>query len=111
VIDVNQVYLMGNATRDLELRYTSQGTAWGNTGIAITRFRRDEEKEAEAEKQTDFIDVKLWGPIAEQSEGVMRKGAKVYVEGFLRTEVWDDRQTGQKRSKLVVVAERVGSTD
>jgi single-stranded DNA-binding protein len=41
----------------------------------------------------------------------MRKGAKVYVEGFLRTEVWDDRQTGQKRSKLVVVAERVGSTD
>jgi single-strand DNA-binding protein len=110
MIDLNMVYLMGNATRDLELRYTSQGTAWGNTGLAVTRFWRNPDAEDESEK-TDFIDVKFWGPIAERSESLFRKGAKVFVEGYLRDEHWEDRQTGQKRSKLVVVAERAGPTD
>jgi single-strand DNA-binding protein len=111
MIDLNKVYLMGNAIRDLELRYTSQGTAWGNTGLAITRFARNPDAEDEGVEKVDFVDVKFWGPIAESSESIFRKGAKVFVEGHLRGESWEDRQTGQKRSKLVVVADRVGPTD
>src|SRR5215472_16933384 len=101
MVTLNKVYLMGGVVRDLELRYTSQGTAWGSTGTAVTRFW-DNEKQEKTEK-TDFIDLKFWGPLAEYSEALFRKGAKVFVEGYLRGESWDDRQTGQKRSKLVVV--------
>ena len=100
--DLNKVFLMGNLTRDPEVRYTSSGTAVTDIGVAINRVYS---VEGEKHEDVTFVDVQIWGPQAESE--FLRKGRPVIVEGHLRFEAWDDKQTGQKRSRLRVVAERI----
>lgn len=100
---LNKVFLIGNLTREVELRYTPAGNPVGTVGIAVNRkWRNDQGVEQE---ETTFVDVTLWGKTAETASKHLGKGSQVHVEGRLKLESWDDKQTGQKRTKLLVVAE------
>ena len=99
---MNKVVLIGNLTRDIELRYTQSGYCVGNTGIAVTRkFKNAQGQTAE---ETCFIDLKFFGRTAEVANQYLRKGSKLAVEGRLKLEQWQD-QSGQNRSKHVVEVE------
>ena len=101
----NRVILIGNLTRDPELRYTPKGTAIAKIGIAVNRVWTSES--GEKKEEVTFIDVDVFGRTAENVGQYMRKGRPIMIEGRLRLDQWDDKQTGQKRSKLGVVAETV----
>jgi single-strand DNA-binding protein len=101
----NKVILMGNLTRDPELRYTSKGTAIAKVGLAINRNWTSES--GEKKEEVTFVDVDVFGRTAENVGQYMRKGRPILVEGRLKLDQWDDKQTGQKRSRLGVVAETV----
>ena len=99
---MNKVVLIGNLTRDIELRYTQSGYCVGNAGIAVTRkFKNAQGQTAE---ETCFIDLKFFGRTAEVVNQYLRKGSKLAVEGRLKLEQWQD-QSGQNRSKHVVEVE------
>lgn len=103
--NVNKVILMGNLTRDPELRYTPKGTAVADVGLAINRvFGTDG---GERREETTFVDVTLWGRQAELAQQYLGKGRGVYIEGRLQMDTWEDKASGQKRSKLKVVAENL----
>ncbi len=99
----NKVILMGNLTRDPELRYTPKGSALAKLGLAVSRQWRTET--GELREEVAFIDVEAWNQPAETLGKYMKKGSPILIEGRLRMDQWDDKQTGQKRSKLVVVCE------
>ena len=99
---MNKVVLIGNLTRDIELRYTQSGYCVGNTGIAVTRKFKN--AQGETAEETCFIDVKFFGRTAEVANQYLRKGSKLAVEGRLKLEQWQD-QGGQNRSKHVVEVE------
>ena len=101
----NKVILMGNLTRDPELRYTPKGTALAKIGLAVNRVFTDEQ--GVKKEDTTFVDVTLWGRTAEIAQQYLHKGSPVFIEGRLQLDTWDDKQTGQKRSKLRVVGENV----
>jgi single-strand DNA-binding protein len=101
----NKVILVGNLTRDPELRYTPKGMAIAKIGLAVNRVWRNEA--GETKEEVTFVDVDVFGRTAENVGQYMRKGRPILIEGRLRLDQWDDRQTGQKRSKLGVVAETV----
>jgi single-strand DNA-binding protein len=101
----NKVILVGNLTRDPELRYTSKGTAIAKIGLAVNRVWTSET--GEKKEEVTFVDVDVFGRTAENVGQYMRKGSPILIEGRLRLDQWDDKQTGQKRSKLGVVAETV----
>jgi len=101
----NKVILMGNLTRDPELRYTPKGTAIAKMGLAVNRVWTSET--GEKKEEVTFVDVDVFGRTAENVGQYMRKGSPILIEGRLRLDQWDDKQTGQKRSKLGVVAETV----
>jgi len=101
----NKVILVGNLTRDPELRYTPKGTAIAKIGLAVNRNWTSES--GEKKEEVTFIDVDVFGRTAENVGQYMRKGRPILVEGRLRLDQWDDKQTGQKRSRLGVVAETV----
>jgi len=101
----NKVILIGNLTRDPELRYTPKGTAIAKIGVAVNRVWTSES--GEKKEEVTFIDVDVFGRTAENVGQYMRKGRPIMIEGRLRLDQWDDKQTGQKRSKLGVVAETV----
>jgi single-strand DNA-binding protein len=101
----NKVILVGNLTRDPELRYTPKGLAIAKFGLAINRVWTNEA--GEKKEEVTFVDVDVFGRTAENVGQYMRKGSPILVEGRLRLDQWDDKQTGQKRSKLGVVAEIV----
>jgi single-strand DNA-binding protein len=110
---VNKVILIGNLTRDPEIKYTPKGTAVTDLGLAVNRFIPASEG-GEKREETTFIDVTLWGRTAEIANEYAKKGRPIYVEGRLQMDTWDDKQTGQKRSKLKVVGENIqllGSRD
>jgi single-strand DNA-binding protein len=96
---------MGNLTRDPELRYTPKGMAVAKVGLAVNRVWRTET--GEQKEEVTFVDVDIWGRTAENVGQYMRKGSPILIEGRLRLDQWDDKQTGQKRSKLGVTAETV----
>ncbi len=100
---LNKVMLIGNLTRDPEVRYTPKGTAVTDIGMAINRYRTSES--GERTEETTFVDVTLWGRQAELAGQYLAKGRSVYIEGRLQLDTWDDRESGQKRSKLKVVGE------
>ena len=103
--NVNKVILIGNLTRDPEVRHTPKGTAVGDIALAVNRnFTGDN---GEKREETTYIDVTLWGRTAEIAQQYLRKGRPVYVEGRLQMDTWEDKQSGQKRSKLKVVAENL----
>ena len=100
---LNKVMLIGNLTRDIELKYTPKGTAIAELGLAVNRRYKAENEEWKEE--VTFIDVTLWGRQAEIAKEYLAKGRSVYIEGRLQLDSWDDKQTGQKRSKLKVTGE------
>ncbi len=98
----NRVILVGNLTRDVELRYTPQGTAVTDIGLAVNdRVKRNDQWVDEA----TFGDITLWGRTAEVASEYLSKGSPVLIEGRLKFDTWE--QDGQKRSKLRVVGERM----
>jgi single-strand DNA-binding protein len=101
----NKVILVGNLTRDPELRYTPKGMAIAKVGLAVNRNWRNEA--GETKEEVTFVDVDVFGRTAENLAQYMRKGSPILIEGRLRLDQWDDKQTGQKRSKLGVVGEVV----
>src|SRR6516225_8495755 len=102
-MNLNRVLLIGNLTRDPELRHTPKGTAVAELGLAINRAWTDEQNVKREE--TTFVDITLWGRTAEIAQQYLHKGSPVFIEGRLQLDSWDDKQTGQKRSKLRIVAE------
>jgi single-strand DNA-binding protein len=102
----NKVILLGNLTRDPQVRYTPSGSAVAEIGLAVNRYWNDKQSNTRRE-ETTFVDVTLWNRDAEVAGEYLAKGRSVLIEGRLQLDTWDDKQTGQKRSKLRVVAERM----
>ena len=100
---LNKVMLIGNVTRDPEIRYTPKGTALVEIGLAVNR--RYTAENGEKREEVTFVDVTLWGRTAEIANEYLRKGRPVYIEGRLQLDSWDDKTTGQKRSKMKIVLE------
>ena len=100
---VNKVILIGNLTRDPELRYTPKGSALCEIGMAVNRKYKLES--GESREEVTFLDISFWGKQAEVVAKWMKKGRPLYVEGRLQMDTWDDKTTGQKRSKIKIVAE------
>jgi single-strand DNA-binding protein len=99
----NKVILLGNLTRDPEVRYTPKGSAVCDLGIAINRqYTLDS---GEKREEVTFVDVVLWSRLAEIAGEYLKKGRPVFIEGRLQLDTWDDKQSGQKRSKLRVIGE------
>ena len=103
--NVNKVMLLGNITRDLEVRYTPKGTAVCDLGMAVNRVRTGDN--GEKIEEVTFVDVTLWGRQAELAGQYLAKGRSVFIEGRLQLDQWDDKQTGQKRQRLRVVGENM----
>jgi single-strand DNA-binding protein len=103
--NLNRVLLIGNLTRDPEVRYTPKGTAVTEIGLAVNRVHTGED--GEKKEEVTFVDVTLWARQAEVAGQYLKKGRPVFIEGRLQLDSWDDKQTGQKRSRLRVVAENL----
>src|SRR5277367_5787381 len=101
--NLNKVLLMGNLTRDPEVRYTPKGTAVGDLSIAINDSYKAQD--GTIKEVVTYIDIEVWGRQAETCKQYLTKGRPVFVEGQLRLDQWE--QDGQKRSKLKVRADRV----
>ncbi len=102
-MNVNRVTLAGNLTRDIDLKYTQTNKAVASFGIAINhKFKGGD---GTFKEDVTFIDCEAWGQVAETMSKYLSKGRPVYLEGRLRLDQWDDKQNGQKRSKLKVVVE------
>ena len=107
----NKVILLGNLTRDPELRFTPKGQAVAKLGLAVNRSYKTDT--GETKEEVTFIDIDAWGKQAELIGQYLKKGNPLFVEGRLRLGQWDDKNTGQKVSKLKVVMENfqfVGGT-
>ena len=102
---VNKVFLLGNLTRDPELRYTAGGAALTTLGIAVNRSYTT--KDGERRDEVTFVDVTVWNRMAENCAQYLKKGRSVHVEGYLKLDSWDDKDTGKKRTQLQVVADQV----
>ena len=103
----NKVMLMGNLTRDVELKHTAGNTAVANLGLAVNRHFRVNN---EAREETTFVDCEAWGRTAENIHKFFSKGRPIFVEGRLKLDEWQDRD-GNKRSKLRVVIENFEFVD
>jgi single-strand DNA-binding protein len=101
----NKCILAGNLTRDPEMRTTPKGTAICQFGLAINRQFKDES--GQSRDDTTFVDCEAWGKVAELIAKYLTKGAQALIEGRLKLDTWEDKQSGQKRSKLKVVVENV----
>jgi single-strand DNA-binding protein len=101
--NLNKVMLIGNLTRDPELRHTPKGHAVTELGLAINRVWFDDNKQKQEE--TTFVDVTFWGRQAESIQQYLTKGRPIFIEGRLQLDTWDDKETGKKRSKLRVIGE------
>lgn len=99
----NKVILMGNLTRDPELRYTPLGTAIAKISLAVNRSWRTES--GEQREEVTFVDVDSFGKQAETIGQYLRKGRPVLVEGRLKMDQWEDKRSGEKRSRLGVTLE------
>jgi single-strand DNA-binding protein len=99
----NKVILLGNLTRDPEVRYTPKGSAVCDLGLAVNRaYTLDS---GEKREEVTFVDVVLWARLAEIAGEYLKKGRPVFIEGRLQLDTWDDKTSGQKRSKLRVIGE------
>lgn len=98
----NKVFLMGNLTRDVELRSITGGQQVAEIGLAVNRRYRT--KEGEDREETTFVDCEAWGRTAEVMKQYLSKGRPVFVEGRLKLDQWTDKD-GSKRSKMRVVIE------
>ena len=103
--NLNKVFLMGNLTADPELRYTPKGTAVTDIRLAINRYYAGDN--SERQEETTFVDVTLWNRQAEVAGNYLSKGRGVFVEGRLQLDSWEDKASGQKRTKLRVIGENI----
>jgi len=101
----NKVIIMGNLTRDPEMRHTQGGSAICNMGVAVSRKFRTQA--GEDREDVCFVDVTVWGKQGESCARYLKKGSSALIEGRLNFDQWDDQETGRKRSKLSVVGENV----
>jgi single-strand DNA-binding protein len=99
----NRVILIGNITRDIEVKYLPSGTAVAEIGLAVNDRRKN--PNGEWVDETTFVDVTLWGRTAEIAGEYLGKGSPVFIEGRLKLDQWET--DGQKRSKLRVVCDRM----
>jgi single-strand DNA-binding protein len=107
--DLNKVFLVGRLTRDPELRYTGANIPLCKMGLAVSRNYRT--KDGERREETVFVDVTAWRGTAEYCGERLRKGNPIMVEGRLRSSEWEDKETGQKRSRIEVQADRIQQLD
>jgi len=107
--NLNEVRLIGNLTRDPELRAIPSGAQIANFGLATNR--RFKGQDGVQREEVTFVDITAWGKTAELCGQYLRKGRSVYIGGRLKFESWEDRNTGQKRSKLSVTAENIQFLD
>ena len=105
----NKVILAGNLTRDPELRYTPKGTAVARITLAVNRTWKGED--GQSKEEVSFVDVDIWGRQAEVISQYMKKGRPLLVEGRLKQDTWEDKNTKQKQSKLKVVLESFSFID
>ena len=105
MVNLNKVFLMGNLTADPELRYTPKGTAVTDIRLAINRYYAGDN--SERQEETTFVDVTLWNRQAEVAGNYLSKGRGVFVEGRLQLDSWEDKASGQKRTKLRVIGENI----
>src|SRR3990167_4841354 len=103
--NLNKVQLIGNVTRDPEIKYTPKGSAVTDLGLAINRFYSTDN--GEKREETTFVDVTLWGRQAEVAGEYCKKGRSVYIEGRLQLDSWEDKVSGQKRNRLRVVGDNM----
>ncbi len=104
-MNFNKVILIGNLTRDVDLRVTPDGIPVATLGVATNRVWID--KTGKKQEEVEFHNVILWGRQAELAKQYLSKGRLVMIEGRLRTRSWDDKQTGQKRYRTEIIAERI----
>lgn len=109
VPDLNKVLLAGRLTRDPELSYLPSGTPVCKMGLAVSRFYRTQD--GERKEETSFFNIKVWSKQAEFCGQYLKKGRPVLIEGSLRSNEWEDKTTGQKRSAIEVNAVRVQPLD
>lgn len=107
MLSINKVMVTGRLTRDPETRYLPSGTPVTNFSVAVNRRFLDT-KTNEWKDETVFLDVEVWGKLAERCAEALKKGTPVYVEGRLRADTWENRE-GQRQTRLKVVAERVSA--
>ncbi|MDF1809526.1 MAG: single-stranded DNA-binding protein [Phycisphaerales bacterium] len=105
----NKVMLMGNLTRDVEIRHTSGNTAVGNFGLAVNR--KFKTQSGDQREEVTFVDCEAWGRTAEVMSQYLGKGRSVFIEGRLKLDQWEDKNGGGKRSKLSVVVENFQFVD
>ena len=103
--NLNKVMLIGNVVADPELRYTPKGTAVTDLRMAVNRMWTGEG--GQRQEETTFLDVTLWSRQAELASQYLSKGRPVFIEGRLQMETWEDKNTGQKRSRLKIVGENM----
>jgi len=109
VANANKVILIGNITRDLELKYTPSGQAVVDFSVAINRRFKDQT--GQVQERADFIPVEAWGKQAELIKQYLGKGSSVYVEGRLQQDSWEDKNDGTKKTRLKVVAQQIQFLD
>lgn len=109
VPDLNKVFLAGRLTRDPELKYTASGMPYCKVAVANTRYYKG--KDGERKEETLYADVTVWGQQAEWTGNALKKGRAVLIEGSLRQSEWEDRETGQKRKRLEINAQRMTPLD
>ncbi len=102
----NKVMIMGNLTRNPELRYTPNGAALCDIGIACNRKYTDRAT-GQLKEEVTFLDVTLWNKQAENTGKYLQKGAPVFVEGRLNMDTWQDKETGKNRSRLKITGEKI----
>lgn len=104
-MDLNKVMIIGRLTRDPEARTTPQGTAVTTFGVATGRVWKDQQ--GTQQEKTEFHNVVAWRRLAEIVAQYLTKGRQVYIEGYLQTQSWDDKTSGQKRYRTEIVAENM----
>jgi len=106
---LNEVFLMGNLSRDPRVNRMAGGSVVANLSLALNRsFKGNDDRQRE---EVCFVDVTVWGKQAEWCGEALKKGSRVHVRGHLKQEGWDDKKTGEKRSKIIVEAERIQFLD
>jgi single-strand DNA-binding protein len=101
---INKVFLIGRLTGLPDLRYTTKGTPVAEISLAVNRYWSDD---AGKHEEVTFVDVTLWARQAEIAQQYLKKGSPVLIEGRLQLDTWEDKQSGQKRSRLRVIAENL----
>jgi single-strand DNA-binding protein len=103
--NLNSCHLIGRLTRDPDVRFTSTGVAIADISLAVSRFYKTDQ--GDRKEETDFIDVTAFGKTGELMRDYLHKGDPCFIDGRLKLDQWDDRETGKKRTKLRVIAERL----